>query len=92
MVTKLDRLARSLPDARAVADELTTRQISLSLGGQVYDPTDAVGPLLFNVLAMVAEFESSASDPTGGTGCGWGTGTAAGDDDDDDDDDESSPE
>jgi len=58
VVTKLDRLARSLPDARATADELTTRQISLSLGGSVYDPTDAVGRLLFNVLAMVAEFES----------------------------------
>jgi len=56
VVTKLDRLARSLPDARAIADELTTRQISLSLGGSV--PTDAVGRLLFNVLAMVAEFES----------------------------------
>jgi DNA invertase Pin-like site-specific DNA recombinase len=55
VVTKLDRLARSLPDARAIADELTTRQISLSLGGSVYDPTDAVGRLLFNVLAMVAE-------------------------------------
>ncbi len=58
VVTKLDRLARSLPDARAIADELTTRHISLSLGGSVYDPTDAVGRLLFNVLAMVAEFES----------------------------------
>ena len=58
VVTKLDRLARSLPDALAIADELTTRQISLSLGGSVYDPTDAVGRLLFNVLAMVAEFES----------------------------------
>jgi DNA invertase Pin-like site-specific DNA recombinase len=58
VVTKLDRLARSLPDARAIADELTTRQINLSLGGSVHDPTDAVGRLLFNVLAMVAEFES----------------------------------
>src|SRR3954471_13443128 len=38
VVTKLDRLARSLPDARAIADELTRRQISLSLGGSVYDP------------------------------------------------------
>ncbi len=37
------------PDARAIADELTTRQISLSLGGSVYNPTDAVGRLLFNV-------------------------------------------
>ena len=58
VVTKLDRLARSLPDARAIADELTARQVSLNLGGSVYDPTDAVGRLLFNVLAMVAEFES----------------------------------
>ncbi len=56
VVTKLDRLARSLPDARAIADELTARQVSLNLGGSAYDPTDAVGRLLFNVLAMVAEF------------------------------------
>src|SRR5450759_2482125 len=58
VVTKLDRLARSLPDARAIADELTVRQVSLNLGGSVYDPTDPVGRLLFNVLALVAEFES----------------------------------
>lgn len=58
VVTKLDRLARSLPDARAIADELTARQVRLSLGGSVYDSDDAVGRLLFNVLAMVAEFES----------------------------------
>ncbi len=56
VVTKLDRLARSLPDARAIADELTVRQVKLSLGASVYDPNDAVGRLLFNVLAMVAEF------------------------------------
>ena len=58
VATKLDRLARSLPDARAIADELTARSVRLSLGGSVYDPTDAVGRLLFNVLAMVAEFEA----------------------------------
>jgi len=57
VVTKLDRLARSLPDARAIAEDLTTRKVRLSLGGSVYDPTDPVGRLLFNVLAMVAEFE-----------------------------------
>jgi DNA invertase Pin-like site-specific DNA recombinase len=43
VVSKLDRLARSLPDARAIADELTGRKVALSLGGAVYDPTDAVG-------------------------------------------------
>ncbi len=36
----------------------TARQVRLNLGGSVYDPNDAVGRLLFNVLAMVAEFES----------------------------------
>ena len=58
MVTKLDRLARSLPDARDILDELTKRNVKLSLGGSIHDPTDPVGRLLFNVLAMVAEFET----------------------------------
>ena len=58
VVTKLDRLARSLPDARDIADELTHRKVRLQLGGSLHDPTDPVGRLLFNVLAMVAEFEA----------------------------------
>ncbi|MFY9634518.1 MAG: recombinase family protein [Cellulosimicrobium cellulans] len=58
VVTKLDRLARSLPDARDIADELTAKGVVLSLGGSTHDPTDPVGRLLFNVLGMVAEFES----------------------------------
>ncbi len=57
VVTKLDRLARSLPDARAIVEVLTRRQVKLSVGSSVHDPTDPVGRLLFNVLAMVAEFE-----------------------------------
>jgi len=58
VVTKLDRLARSLPDARDILEDLTDREVRLSIGGSVHDPTDPVGRLLFNVLAMVAEFES----------------------------------
>lgn len=58
VVTKLDRLARSLPDARDIIGELTGRDVRLSIGGSVHDPTDPVGRLLFNVLAMVAEFEA----------------------------------
>ena len=58
VVTKLDRLARSLPDARDILDELTKRNVKLSLGGSIHDPTDTVGRLLFNVLAMVAEVEA----------------------------------
>src|SRR5450755_2158532 len=58
VVTKLDRLARSLPDARDIVKELTEREVRLSLAGSIHDPADPVGRLLFNVLAMVAEFES----------------------------------
>lgn len=58
VVTKLDRLARSLRDAKDIVDELSRRDVKLSIGGSVHDPTDPVGRLLFNVLAMVAEFEA----------------------------------
>ncbi|MGH3619398.1 MAG: recombinase family protein, partial [Pseudonocardiaceae bacterium] len=47
VVTKLDRLARSVPDARAIADELTAREVKLNIGGSVHDPTDPIGRLLF---------------------------------------------
>jgi DNA invertase Pin-like site-specific DNA recombinase len=49
-VTKLDLLARSLPDARDILDELTRRNVQLSLGGSIHDPTHPVGRLLFHVL------------------------------------------
>ena len=58
VVTKLDRLARSLPDAREILEDLARREVKLSIGASVHDPTDPVGRLLFNVLAMVAEFEA----------------------------------
>ena len=41
-----------------IADELAKKGVALNLGGAVYDPTDPVGRLLFNVLGMVAEFEA----------------------------------
>src|SRR4051812_4624634 len=47
VVTKLDRLARSLPDTRAIADELTAGDVKLNLGGSIHDPTDPIGKLLF---------------------------------------------
>ena len=61
VVTKLDRLARSLPDAREILDDLTARSVKLSLGGSVHDPTDPVGRLLFDVLAMVAGSKPTSS-------------------------------
>ncbi len=38
VVPKLDRLARSVPDARTIADSLVTRGVRLALGASVYDP------------------------------------------------------
>ena len=40
-----------------VGDNLAARGIKLSLGGQVYDPTDPMGKMFFNILATFAEFE-----------------------------------
>ena len=57
VVPKLDRLARSVPDARAIGDTLTASGVRLSIGGTVYDPTDPMGKMFFNILATFAEFE-----------------------------------
>ena len=58
VVPKLDRLARSVPDARAIADQLEAKGVKLALGGSVYDPADPMGKMFFNILATFAEFES----------------------------------
>lgn len=55
---KLDRLARSVPDARAIAAELEERGVSLALGRQIHDPSDPMGKMFFNILATFAEFEA----------------------------------
>ena len=53
------------------------------MGGAVHDPTDPVGRLLFNVLAMVAEFEGdlirmrTREGMRGGQGKGPSAGQAA---------------
>lgn len=57
VVPKLDRLARSVPDARDIGDTLAKRGVRLSLGGQIYDPDDPMGKLFFSILATFAEFE-----------------------------------
>jgi DNA invertase Pin-like site-specific DNA recombinase len=57
VVPKLDRLARSVPDARAIGDSLAASGVRLSIGGTVYDPNDPIGKMFFNILATFAEFE-----------------------------------
>ncbi|WP_313137810.1 recombinase family protein [Paracoccus jeotgali] len=58
VVPKLDRLARSVPDARAIADELEQRGVKLALGASVHDPANPMGKMFFNILATFAEFEA----------------------------------
>lgn len=58
VVTKLDRLARSIRDAQDIAEELVEKGVTLRIGSSAYDPTDPFGKMLFNVLAMFAEFEA----------------------------------
>jgi DNA invertase Pin-like site-specific DNA recombinase len=58
IVPKLDRLARSVPDARAIVEQLEKKGVKLALGASVYDPTDPMGKMFFNILATFAEFES----------------------------------
>ena len=58
VVPKLDRLARSVPDARFIADALVARGVRLALGASVYDSTDPMGKMFFNILATFAEFEA----------------------------------
>ena len=58
VVPKLDRLARSVPDARAIADQLRERGVKLALGRTLYDPDDPMEKMFFNILATFAEFEA----------------------------------
>ena len=58
VVPKLDRLARSVPDPRAIADQLRERGVKLALGWALYDPDDPMGKMFFNILATFAEFEA----------------------------------
>ena len=58
VVTKLDRLARSVPDARAIAAEIEAKGARIQLGSMVYDPHDPMGRMFFNMLGTFAEFEA----------------------------------
>jgi DNA invertase Pin-like site-specific DNA recombinase len=52
-------LARSAPDARAIANLFENKGVKLALGASVYDPTEPMGKMFFNILATFAEFEFS---------------------------------
>jgi DNA invertase Pin-like site-specific DNA recombinase len=57
VVTKLDRLARSIRDLCSIVDRLTTKGVSLRILGMGLDTATANGRLMLNVLGSVAQFE-----------------------------------
>lgn len=57
VVTKLDRLARSIRDLCAIVDRMTGKGASLRILGMGLDTASANGRLMLNVLGSVAQFE-----------------------------------
>lgn len=57
VITRLDRLGRSVKHLAALAVELQERRIGLRVLQQGIDTTTAVGRLFFHILAAIAEFE-----------------------------------
>ena len=58
IITKLDRLARSMADLSLIAKRLKEKGVGLkALDQPEIDTTSAIGELLFNVLGAVAAFE-----------------------------------
>jgi len=57
VVSKLDRLARSVPDALDILSQLSERRVRFALGGSVYDWGDPFARMFLTILATVAEFE-----------------------------------
>jgi len=58
VVTRLDRLARSLVDLRRTVDFLTGKGVGFRCIQQTIDTTSSEGRLMLNILASFAEFET----------------------------------
>jgi DNA invertase Pin-like site-specific DNA recombinase len=57
VITRLDRLGRSVKHLAALAVELQDHEVGLRVLQQGIDTTTAVGRLFFHILAAIAEFE-----------------------------------
>ncbi|MDO3379465.1 recombinase family protein [Geoalkalibacter halelectricus] len=57
VVTKLDRLARSVVDLAGIVQKLEGKNVDLVVLDQGIDPTTMYGRLQFNILAAIGEFE-----------------------------------
>jgi DNA invertase Pin-like site-specific DNA recombinase len=58
MVTRLDRLARSVPDLHAIAEELKAKGVDLIVTEQSIDTSSPHGRLMFSMLGAIAAFEN----------------------------------
>ena len=57
VVTKIDRLARSVADLLVIVEKLTAKGVALKILSMGVDTSTSVGKLMLNVLGAVAEFE-----------------------------------
>jgi DNA invertase Pin-like site-specific DNA recombinase len=57
VVTKLDRLARSVVDLASIVQKLENKNVDLVVLDQGIDTTTMYGRLQFNILAAIGEFE-----------------------------------
>ena len=58
IITKLDRLARSVIHLSQIADRFQTEGIELVVIDQSIDTATSTGRLMFNMLSCIAEFEN----------------------------------
>ncbi|WP_282061671.1 recombinase family protein [Roseobacter litoralis] len=59
VVTRLDRLARSMDDLSSIARELHERDVALKATEQPVDTSSAAGKAFFQMLGVFAEFETN---------------------------------
>ncbi len=57
VITKLDRLARSMNDLTSITSQLQKKGVGFVVTDQQIDTTTPTGKLLFNILGSLAEFE-----------------------------------
>jgi DNA invertase Pin-like site-specific DNA recombinase len=58
VITKLDRMARSVLDLAKIADQLKQKQVALRVLDQALDTGTPEGKLMFSLLGAFAEFEN----------------------------------
>jgi DNA invertase Pin-like site-specific DNA recombinase len=57
VITRLDRLARSVLDLTQITREIEAKQVDLIVLDQAIDTSSPTGRLLFHMLAAIGEFE-----------------------------------